>query len=332
MPLLLAEPGPQRDHVRDLADDSRLEPLEMLVPFGEDERRPAGADRVDDVGADATVAFVVFDQSLIQRLELQTPVGLWDSKGHEGRRLHEHDVLERAGGGLCPWVDTMPNRSALHEDDRVVTVLARHGRGQTEDEPGLRLAGDALEALRRQMVALVDDEVPVVGDAIVDDALSDQALDDGDIEPAGGAIAPAANAADRFRRDAEERRQPLDPLVHELPAVDQDERVDAASGDQPRGDDRLAERRRGRQHAGVVPQHGVSGALLVDSQLALETHVQVRARLAFVAERHLHTRLVEHGPDIVQTTSRQADVVRVILAHATTRGLPNVDSRIACAA
>ena len=96
----------------------------------------------------------------------------------------------------------------------MVTVLARHRGRETDDESGLRLAGDVLEALRRQVVAFVDDEVPVLGDAIVNDALSDQALDDGDIESPRGAIAPAANPADRLRRDAEERRQiapPTDP-------------------------------------------------------------------------------------------------------------------------
>jgi len=124
---------------------------------------------VDHVGADAVIAWVVLNQAPVQRLELQTPVWLRASQGHEGRRLHEHEVLEGAGGGLCPWVDTMPDRSALHADDRVVTVFAGHRGGQTKDEPGLRLPGDVLEALRRQVVALVDDEVPVVGDALVND-------------------------------------------------------------------------------------------------------------------------------------------------------------------
>ena len=52
--------------------------------------------------------------------------------------------------------------------------------------------------------------------------------------------------------------EPLDPLVEQLPPMHEHERVDAALGDQPGGDDRLAERRRGGQHAGLVRQHRVA--------------------------------------------------------------------------
>ena len=76
----------------------------------------------------------------------------------------------------------MPDRPALHEDDRVVAILAGDGRRQPEHEPRLGLSRDLLEAVGRQVMALVDDQVAVVGDAIVDDALSDEALNHGDIE------------------------------------------------------------------------------------------------------------------------------------------------------
>ena len=142
----------------------------MIVAFGQHERRAAVLHRLDHVVADPPVASVVGDQLLIQRLELETPVGFGRRGGWNDGRLHERVVLERSGGRLCPGVDAMPDRPALHEDDRVMAVLARDGRGQPEDEPRLRLAGHLLEAVRREVVALVDDQVAVVGDAVVDDA------------------------------------------------------------------------------------------------------------------------------------------------------------------
>ena len=49
---------------------------------------------------------------------------------------------------------------------------------------------DLLEAVRRQVMALVDDQVAVVGDAVVDDALPDQALDDRDVDRPVGSVRP----------------------------------------------------------------------------------------------------------------------------------------------
>ena len=43
----------------------------MLVAFGEDERRPARADRVDDIVGDTPVSLLVVDEFLIERLELR---------------------------------------------------------------------------------------------------------------------------------------------------------------------------------------------------------------------------------------------------------------------
>ena len=50
-------------------------------------------------------------------------------------------------------------------------------------------------------------------------------------------------------------RQPLPPLLLQLATMDEHERIHAAFGDQPCGDDGLSERGRGRQDAGVVREH-----------------------------------------------------------------------------
>jgi hypothetical protein len=66
----------------------------------------------------------------------------------------------------------MPNWAALHEDDRMVTILACDGCRQAKEESGLGLAYNLFETVRRQMVAFVDDHVAVIGDEVSDHALA----------------------------------------------------------------------------------------------------------------------------------------------------------------
>ena len=99
-------------------------------------------------------------------------------------------MLERPGSGLHPRVHAVSHGPALHEDDRMVAVLARDRRRQSDDESRLGLSRNLLEAMGRQVVALVDNQVAVVGDPVVHNALLDEALDDGDIEQPGRRVAP----------------------------------------------------------------------------------------------------------------------------------------------
>lgn len=151
----------------------------------------------------------------------------------------------------------MPHRSTLHEDDRMVTVLARHGRGESQHESSLCLAGDPLEAVRREMVTLVHNQVPVVRYPVINDTSPNEALHHGDVEHSGWSASPAANAPNRFHRDAEEGRESLDPLVEQLAAVDQDQCIHTTLSNEPGGDHRLAEGRRSGQYTGFVLQQRV---------------------------------------------------------------------------
>ena len=75
----------------------------------------------------------------------------------------------------------MSNRTALHEDDRMVAVLACDGCRQANDESGFGLACHLLETVRRQVMALVDDHMAVLGDAVIDYAFADETLNDADV-------------------------------------------------------------------------------------------------------------------------------------------------------
>ena len=63
----------------------------------------------------------------------------------------------------------------------MVAIFAGHGRREPEDVSGLGVTGDELEAHRRDMMALVYDEMTIVADEIVNLALSDEALDQSDV-------------------------------------------------------------------------------------------------------------------------------------------------------
>jgi hypothetical protein len=63
-------------------------------------------------------------QLLVERLKFDALVRSRTSVRLERRRLNQHQVLERARGRLCAGVYLMSNRTALHEDDRMVAVLA----------------------------------------------------------------------------------------------------------------------------------------------------------------------------------------------------------------
>ena len=94
---------------------------------------------------------LVIDQLLIEGLELDAFVGIRTLLLLELGRLHEDEMLKRAGCGLCPRVHPVANRPALHEDDRVVTVLACDGRRQPQNETGFGLTCHLLETVRRQV-------------------------------------------------------------------------------------------------------------------------------------------------------------------------------------
>ena len=115
--------------------------------------------------------------------------------------------------GMLPGIDAMPDGPALHCDDRVVPVLT----GGCRREPGHiarpGLPEHSLEAHRRDVVALVDENVPVIGDEILDLAARAQALQHADVDRAPALVAATSELTDRAWRDVEERRQPLPPLI-----------------------------------------------------------------------------------------------------------------------
>jgi len=68
-------------------------------------------------------------------------------------------VTDPPHGSLRTRIYAMSNGAALHEDDRMVPILACHGRGQPSDIARLCPLGREFKTHRRKMMTLVDDQM-----------------------------------------------------------------------------------------------------------------------------------------------------------------------------
>ena len=276
---------PEHEQMFDLPGERIDQPVQVVVPLRQDERGASVSNGVQDIVADEAISTLVLGEFSVECLELHALVGFRFTRRHERRRADDDRMREGPCRRLNLGADSMPDRAALHEDDRVMTVLPSDGGGEAKHVPGPGPSCDQFEAVRRQMMALVHDEVAIVGHAVVDDAFANQALDERDVNQSSRLASSSSNSADPASWYSEERRQTLHPLIEQLLSMDEDKRADPAVGDQPRGDDRLAERGGGRQDAGVVGDQRVRGRLLVASQFAAERDVERLASAAFVARQ-----------------------------------------------
>jgi hypothetical protein len=103
----------------------------------------------ENVLADSPSSSLVVDQLLIERLKFDALVRFGVPRRPERCRLNQHEVLKRSGRRLYAGTYLMPNWAAVHEDDRMVAVLACDGCRQTKDESGLGLPCNLLETVRR---------------------------------------------------------------------------------------------------------------------------------------------------------------------------------------
>lgn len=90
----------------------------------------------------------------------------------------------------------VPERPALHEDDRMLAISANRCGCQAQHELRLGPFEDGVERRCAHVVALVDDDLPVVFDQRVHLAQAGQRLHHGDVDLAGGFGFAAADSAD----------------------------------------------------------------------------------------------------------------------------------------
>ena len=224
--------------------------------------------------------------------------------------MQHRAVPERTTPGLHFRMGAEPDRAALHEHDRMMPVPAGHGGRQPEHVFCLRARRHRLEADRREMVALVNHEMAVTGHQVVDLAPAHQALDHAHIDDAARPARAAADPPDGRRGQIEERAETGEPLVHQLAAVNEDEGIGPARGDDRGRHHRLAEPGRGRQHAGLVREQRIGGGFLLDGQLPKEGGLDGAARIALVAEIEPNAVFLQQRLQFPAAAARQGDMVR----------------------
>ena len=133
-------------------------------------------------------------------------------------------------------------------------------------------------------MTFIDDEMSVIRHAVIDHTLADETLDQGDIEVSREFPVATAEASDRLRWQIEKRGQPLDPLLHQLLPVNQNQSVHATGGDEICGKHGFAEGGGGGQDTGIVREHGRGGGFLFRTQGAGELHIERFAGHALIAD------------------------------------------------
>ena len=134
----------------------------------------------------------------------------------------------------------------------------------------------------RHVVAFVDDDVAVAADQLVKVIAARECLDHCDVDPSRQSASASAESPDRLRCDVEELAEPLDPLLDERLAVDEDQRGAPSTGDEVRSEHRFAPARGCAEDADVMLQKRSGSGLLGLVELAGKLELK---RLAI---RHAH--------------------------------------------
>ena len=121
-------------------------------------------------------------------------------------------------------VDRVSDWTALHRDDRLVTISTVRRRGQARDVSGWEGREHAFGLNGRDVVALVDHNVAVGADEVMEVIAARECLDHRDVDLPRQAAPAGAEPADRPRRDVEELAEPFAPLLDQRFAVNEHER------------------------------------------------------------------------------------------------------------
>jgi hypothetical protein len=171
-----------------------LDGIKVFCAFRQDQHLASLRDGIAYLGGDGCcsggivgeMSENILDASLLRQVDPDM-AGAW----------HHLQIVRRPGR----FHRRVTNRPALHEDDRLLSVAAdRCGRGA---QHVFRLGPfeDRVEGDCADMVALVDDHLPIVLDQRIHLALAGQGLHHGDIDLAGGFGLAAADGADNALGD-----------------------------------------------------------------------------------------------------------------------------------
>jgi hypothetical protein len=117
----------------------------VILALGDDNRRAAVFERRQDVVKDQIISCGVLSELCVQLLDCRLLIRLTSRKLKFSAPENDF-VVGRSSRRLLPGIDAMTDRTALHEDDRVVAVLPRHRGRQPEHVSGLGRSCDGFKA------------------------------------------------------------------------------------------------------------------------------------------------------------------------------------------
>lgn len=101
--------------------------IEVFIALRRHDRRATFVDCLQNLSTYPLVASVVRNQLAIEIMEPQPYVRIGRLCREEIRWTDQYEMLEGTRERLRLGIDTISDRTALHEDDRVMAVLTRDG-------------------------------------------------------------------------------------------------------------------------------------------------------------------------------------------------------------
>ena len=142
----------QRDHILHMRCQSIGQGLQVLLAFRQEQRGTAIPQSLQNVIADHPIAILIRDQFLIERVKLQSPIGVRLNQWTKGSGTNVDGMGEWSLLRGRLRVDSISHGPTLHEDDRVMSVFSsrRSPTAPTHTSP-------APAASRAQSCAPTDD-------------------------------------------------------------------------------------------------------------------------------------------------------------------------------
>jgi len=304
----LPPPEPAAEH-HDMTDPlfQRLgEKREMFAALGQHHRRTPLRHRPNHIFQNQAIPTRVHAEFIAHRMEGQRPVLLHQTdRSVKTRGPHLHNMRKGLDARQLAAVNPVPHRSALHENDGLVAVLADGCRGEADHVTRFRLADHTLECGRRYRVTFIDDHLSVCGNAVIHGVFPADTLHQRDIQTSGPRPASAADPADLFFRQVQKQRETGHPLCLQMLPVHQHQRIHAPLSDQPSRQDCFPERRAGGQHPGVVRQQRLARRHLLRPQFTVKRDLQRAPRFTPVMHIQPGTLRVAPRAQSVETPARQ---------------------------
>lgn len=165
-----------------------------------------------------------------------------------------------------------------------MAIATLKGGRETNNVSCLHLGKNSFEAYCRAMVCFVLNDLTVAGDEVSDFSLADKALDHSHIEAAVGFGLARTDLTYLLWLDAEEHCQLSDPLVEKRFAVDKNEGVSLASGNEIDPDDSLADPWWRNEDADVMLEQGFYRLLLQRGEGPVKGKIHGSSLFSFVLD------------------------------------------------